>query len=113
MDLYSDPKNNRNRLPDHIAVGQLGGISIQTEFAKQDLTEKGGSPGRNRGDHAIYVNSKYIWIIGTTLAIFDGDTGEGISVIDPWSISYTVSRWCSTIPQPGTPADLLDSYQYQ
>ncbi len=113
-ELYSDPKNNRTKLPDYTPVGQLGGISIQTEFAKQDLTEKGGgSPGRNRGDHAIYVNSKYIWIIGTTLAMFDGDTGEGINVIDPGSISYTVSRWCSTIPQPGTPADLLDSYQYQ
>jgi len=112
--FYGDPTYNRTKLPHYSPVGQLGGISIQTEFAKQDLTEKGGgSPGRNRGDHAIYANSKYIWIIGTTLAMFDGDTGEGVNVVDPGSISYTVSRWCSTIPQPGTPADLLDSYQYQ
>ncbi|WP_312211988.1 type II secretion system protein [Pseudescherichia sp.] len=112
--LYNDPANNRNKLSPYNSVGQLGGISIQTEFAKQDLTEKGGgSPGRNRGDHAIYVNSKYIWIIGATLAMFDGDTGEGVNVAEPGSVSYTISRWCSTIPQPGTPADLLDSYQYQ
>ncbi|GAL57631.1 putative type IV pilus biogenesis protein [Pseudescherichia vulneris NBRC 102420] len=111
--LYSDPKSNRNRLSPNISVGQLAGISVQTEFAKQDLTEKGGSPGRNEGDHAIYPNYKYIWIISSTLGMFDGDSGEGVNVVDPGSVSYTVSRWCSTIPQPGTPADLLDSYQYQ
>lgn len=114
--IYGNPAYNRASLPDpdYEPVGQFGGITVQTEFARQDLTDKGGvAIGRNRGDHAIYVNSKYIWIIGAALAMFDGNTGEGINVVDPSSVSYTVSRWCSTIPQPGTPADLLDSYQYQ
>lgn len=113
--VYVSPENSRNKLSTmSSSVGQLAGITVQTEFTEQDLIEKGGGTwGRNRGDHPIYENSKYIWIISSTLGMFDGDTGEGVNVVDPQSVSYTVSRWCSTIPQPGTPADLLDSYQYQ
>lgn len=111
--MYSDPSNNRNKLTSFALTGQLGGITVQVEFTQQDLTQKSGDSGRNRGDHVIYDNSKYIWIIGSTLGIFDAETGEGVNIVEPGSVSYTVSRWCSTIPQPGTPADLLDSYQYQ
>lgn len=70
-------------------------------------------PGLNNGRHVIYSGYKYIWIISATLGMYDGNSGQGVNVIDPESISYNVSRWCSTIPQPGTPADLLESYQYQ
>lgn len=111
--VYDDPSRNREKLNDSVKVGQLAGITVQVEFAVQNLTGTSSSPGLNAGKHVIYKGYKYIWIIGATLGMYDGDTGEGVNVVDPNTISYTVSRWCSTIPQPGTPADLLDSSQYQ
>lgn len=113
-DMYNDPANSRAKIPSTAVLGQLGGITVQVGFTEQDVVGKGSStPGRNRGDHTIYADSTYIWIIGSTLGMFDRDTGEGVNVVDSEAVSYTVSRWCSTIPQPGTPADLLDSYHYQ
>jgi len=118
LDAYADPDQTRNNLSSPTQtdiVGQLGGITVQVEFTKQnfDKSTSSSGTGRNKGNHVIYDGSKYIWIIGSTLGMYDGNTGEGVNVVDPYSVSYTVSRWCSTIPQPGTPADLLDSYQYQ
>ena len=112
--VYSEPDLTRNSLSKS-TIGQLAGITAQVEFTEQNFehSPRAIGPGRNKGDHVIYNNSKYIWIISSMLGMFDGDTGEGVNVVDPYSVSYTVSRWCSTIPQAGTPADLLDSYQYQ
>ncbi|WP_312275007.1 type II secretion system protein [Pseudescherichia sp.] len=110
---YSSSDQTRNNLSLGASIGHLGGITVQTEFTQQNVTEKGGSPGRNVGDHVIYENYKYIWIISSTLGMYDANTGRGFNIVDPYSVSYTVSRWCSTVPQPGTPADLLDSFQYQ
>lgn len=113
-DMYSDPANSRAKIVSTALLGQLGGITVQVGFTQQDVVGKGApTPGRNRGDHTIYADSTYIWIIGSTLGMYDRDTGEGVNVVDSEAVSYTVSRWCSTIPQPGTPADLLDSYHYQ
>lgn len=112
--MYSDPANSRAKILSTALLGQLGGITVQVGFTQQDVVGKGAAmPGRNRGDHTIYADSTYIWIIGSTLGMYDRDTGEGVNVVDSEAVSYTVSRWCSTIPQPGTPADLLDSYHYQ
>ncbi|WP_313573203.1 type II secretion system protein [Pseudescherichia sp.] len=112
--VYADPSLTRSSLR-KTTIGQLAGITAQVEFTEQNFenSPRATGPGRNKGDHVIYNNSKYIWIISSMLGMFDGDTGEGVNVVDPDSVSYTVSRWCSTIPQAGTPADLLDSYQYQ
>jgi len=117
-DAYADPSLNRYNLSAPYTsnvIGQLAGITAQIEFAEQNFEKspRTSTPGRNGGDHVIYENSKYIWIISSTLGMFDGSTGEGVNIVNPYAVSYTVSRWCSTIPQPGTPADLLDSYQYQ
>lgn len=114
VDVYADPSLTRSSLQKS-KIGKLAGITAQVEFTEQNFEKspRALGPGRNKGDHVIYNNSKYIWIISSMLGMFDGDTGEGVNVVDPFSVSYTVSRWCSTIPQPGTPADLLDSYQYQ
>lgn len=111
--IYEGPSNTRDKLNINVQAGQLAGITVQVGFAPQDLKENVGTPGLNSGRHVIYSGYKYIWIIGATLGMYDGDSGQGVNVIDPESVSYNVSRWCSTIPQPGTPADLLDSYQYQ
>lgn len=112
--VYADPGLTRSSLTKS-TIGQLAGITAQVEFTEQNFerSPRAIGPGRNNGDHIIYNNSKYIWIISSMLGMFDGDTGEGVNVVDPYSVSYTVSRWCSTVPQPGTPADLLDSFQYQ
>ena len=112
--VYADPSLTRSSLTKS-TIGQLAGITAQVEFTEQNFerSPRAIGPGRNNGDHIIYNNSKYIWIISSMLGMFDGDTGEGVNVVDPYSVSYTVSRWCSTVPQPGTPADLLDSFQYQ
>jgi len=115
---YTDPSQNRIVLKnsndtkgDLGFVGQLAGITVQTEFAKQDIAMIGA--GINQGLHYVYPDSKYIWIISSVLGIYKETDGSGANVVNPMSVSYTISRWCSTIPQPGTPADLLDSYQYQ
>jgi len=110
---YADPSRNRSDLGMTSTLGKLGGVTIQIEFAKQNFTNKSSSTGRNIGNHTIYDDSKYIWIISSTMGMFDSEDGDGVNVVNSEAIAYTVSRWCSTIPQAGTPADLLDSYQYQ
>ncbi len=112
---FEDPSYNRYELSyGHgyfSSIGQLAGITVQVEFTKQDMNYANYTD--NAAEHYIYDGSKYIWIVSSVLGVYDAETGKGINIVDPNSVSYTVSRWCSTIPQPGTPADLLDSYQYQ
>lgn len=110
---YVDPSRNRSDLKTSSTLGKLGGVTVQIEFVEQNITNKSPGMGRNIGNHTIYDDSKYIWIISSTIGMFDGEDGTGVNVVNSEAIAYTVSRWCSTIPQAGTPADLLDSYQYQ
>lgn len=117
---YSDPSQNRIEVANKnnyyytggiAVVGQLAGITVQTEFAKQDMNML--DAGTNEGLHYLYPESKYIWIISSVLGVYKASDGSGANIVNPWSVSYTISRWCSTIPQPGTPADLIGSTQYQ
>lgn len=111
--LTDDPSTTRTLLSNNIHVGQLGGVTVQINFAEQNLDHGQSSASRNAAEHLRYENSKYIWIMSATMGMFDPDTGEGKNIINPRGIAYTVTRWCSTVPQSGTPADLLDSYVYQ
>jgi len=92
-------------------LGQLGGISVQVEFALQNGQVYSRGYENNAG-HYVHEKTKYVWVVSSTMGMFDGDTGEGRNVLNP-SVSYVFTTWCSTIPQDGTPADVLDTQQYQ
>jgi len=102
--LTDDPSTTRTLLSNNIHVGQLGGVTVQINFAEQNLDHGQSSASRNAAEHLRYENSKYIWIMSATMGMFDPDTGEGKNIINPRGIAYTVTRWCSTVPQSGTPA---------
>lgn len=104
---------NRVKLDESVPVGKLGGVTTQVEITEQSKTEMPNSAGINTGEHYIYQNPKYIWVITNTLGIYNGKTGQGMNVINSADVSYTVTRWCSTIPQTGTPSDLIESYVYE
>lgn len=96
-------------------LGQFGGLAVQVEFAEQDTTAGGGfgqDGATTKGGHYIQYNSKYVWIISTTMGMYHAATGTGMNVFNPNTVSYSVTRWCSTVPQNDTPADLLDTQQY-
>ncbi|MGX5027241.1 type II secretion system protein [Enterobacter asburiae] len=109
---FSQQNLNREGLKDETPVGQLGGIVVQVEFAEQDTTNKMFS-GRTKGGHYIYQNTKYVWSISTTMGMYHPVTGEGMNVLNPNDVSYAVTKWCSTIPQDGTPPDLIETQQYE
>lgn len=111
--LYGDLSKTRALLnSDGVQkLGQFGGISVQVEFAEQD-TKGWGGDYENAGGHYIYEKNKYVWVVSATMGMFDGDTGEGRNVLNP-TMSYVFTTWCSTLPQDGTPADILDTQQYQ
>lgn len=104
---------NRADIDESVPVGKLGGITTQVDIAEQDKVQTDGTAGINHGGHYIYENPKYIWAISNTLGIYDGKTGQGMNVVNSADVSYTVTRWCSTIPQTGTPSDLIESYVYE
>lgn len=104
---------NRADIDESVPVGKLGGITTQVDIAEQDKVQIDGTAGINHGGHYIYENPKYIWAISNTLGIYDGKTGQGMNVVNSADVSYTVTRWCSTIPQTGTPSDLIESYVYE
>lgn len=107
---------NRANMNSYAEVGQLGGVTIQVNFAEQNLdhpTDYDPGASRNEASHLRYQNVKYLWILSAVMGMYAPDSGEGVNTINPSSIAYTVTRWCSSIPQEGTPADLLDSYVYQ
>lgn len=104
---------NRSTLDDTVNVGQLGGITTQVDIALQDQNEQDNNSYVNGGEHYIYSNHKYIWAISNTMAIYEGDTKQGMNVVNSADVSYTVTRWCSSIPQNGTPSDLIATYQYE
>jgi len=110
---YGDLSKTREKLNSGVAnkLGQLGGISVQVEFAQQD-SQVYSMNYKNSGGHYIHEKTKYVWVVSATMGMFDGDTGEGRNVLNP-TMSYVFNTWCSTIPQDGTPADILDTQQYQ
>lgn len=110
-----DPSKTRSKMNSDLRVGQLGGVIAQVNFAEQDFGTASSclSDSCNAGDHQKYIDNKYIWVVSTILGMYDPDSGKGINITSPRSVSYTVTRWCSTVPQSGTPADLLESYVYK
>lgn len=111
--LSNDPSNTRNKLDNSVVVSHLAGVATQINFAENNQQYRSGSDGINTGAHVVYEDSKYLWIISATVGLYDGNTGKGTTLVNPPSVGYTVSRWCSTIPQPGTPADVLETYEYK
>ncbi|WES67883.1 type II secretion system protein [Superficieibacter sp. HKU1] len=111
--LSDDPSQTRNKLDNSHIVGQLGGVATQIEFTLNNETYRPGSNGINTAEHVIYEDTKYLWIISASVGFYDGNTGSGVTLVNPPTVGYTISRWCSSIPQPGSPADLLDTYQYK
>lgn len=97
-------------------LGQFGGIAVQVEMAEADTTPghvTGGPDGElTKGGHYVQYNSKYVWIISATMGMYHAATGTGMNVLNPNTVSYSITRWCSTVPQNDTPADLLDTQQY-
>ncbi|EAZ4875678.1 type II secretion system protein [Salmonella enterica] len=108
-----DPSQTRNRLDSSKVISQLAGVTTQIEFTKNNEQYRPGSSGINTGETVVYEDSKYLWIISASVGLYDGDTGKGATLVNPPDIAYTVSRWCSSVPQKGTPADLLETYQYK
>lgn len=118
-----DPSNNRSGLDQTVPLGQLGGITTQVEIVPQ--APEGGNTGQNSGAHYVYPgpnpnheidaapNQAYVWAITNTLGIYDGKTGQGRNIVNSVDVSYTVTRWCSSIPQTGTPGDLIETYKYE
>lgn len=106
-----DLSQNRVNLDDTVPVGQLAGITTQAEIVPQDTT--GQNSGQNTGEHVIYENHDYVWAITNTLGIYDGKTGLGKNIVNSVDVSYTVTRWCSSIPQASTPGDLIETYKYE
>lgn len=112
---FSLPDQNRAMLQDKYPVGMFGGIAVQVEFAEQDTTPNGPktAPNRTAGKHYIYQNTKYVWIVSATMGMYSATTGEGMNILNPNTVSYTITKWCSTIPQSGTPEDLIDTQHYE
>lgn len=111
--IYTRPDKTRSELNSSEIVGMLGGITVQIEFALQDKEEGGIHPDMNHGTKQIFPNSKYVWIVTSTLGMYDAKSGQGKNIVNPLSVSYTITKWCSTVPQYGTPADLLSTTEYQ
>lgn len=111
----TDPSRTRTNMNSNLKVGQLGGLTVQINFAEQN-TNSGTScvnGSCNQASHLIYEDHKYIWVVSSILGVYDPDSGKGANIISPTSVSYVVTRWCSTVPQSGTPADLLQSNVYK
>ncbi|MFD2023327.1 hypothetical protein ACFSKS_23275 [Pseudocitrobacter faecalis] len=103
---------NKSTLDDTKTVGVLGGITTQVEIVEQN-TQDSSTSYLNPGGHLKYNNHKYIWAITNMVGMYDMKAGVGVNVENSADVSYTVTRWCSAIPQTGSPADLIDSYEYE
>ncbi|WP_414165043.1 type II secretion system protein [Superficieibacter sp. BNK-5] len=111
--LSDDPSQTRNKLDRSKIVNQFSGVATQVEFTLNNDTYRPGSSGINTGEHVVIEDTKYLWIVTASVGFYDANTGNGVTLVNPPSVGYTISRWCSSIPQPGTPADLLDTYEYK
>lgn len=107
----------RESMSDKYPVGMFGGLNVQVEFAEQDTTPHGTTDtvyrARTNGEHYIYQNSKYVWVVSATMGMYHASTGEGMNILNPSHVSYIITKWCSTIPQTGTPADLIETQQFE
>ncbi|WP_431643323.1 type II secretion system protein [Enterobacter mori] len=106
--------HTRATLSDETPVGQFGGIAVQVEIAEQNMDpSKTFSKYTNSSGHFRHENSKYVWVISSTMGLYNAQTGEGMNVLNPEAVSYAFTTWCSTLPQQGTPADLINTQQYE
>lgn len=112
-DFYTREDKNRFNLNSDQTVGMLGGITVQVELTPQDTTSIGYHPDDNTGLKMIFPGMKYIWIVTSTMGIYNAQSGTGENIVNPLSISYIITKWCSTVPQSGTPADLLSTTKYE
>lgn len=108
-----DPSQTRNKLDNSKIISHLAGVATQIEFTKNNQTYRSGSSDINTAEAVVYEDAKYLWIISASVGLYDGNTGKGATLVNPPDVAYTISRWCSSIPQPGTPADLLETYEYK
>ncbi|WP_395304768.1 type II secretion system protein [Enterobacter sp. ECC-019] len=107
---FQHSDQTRNTLTDNETVGSLAGLAVQVEIAEQ---ANNYNSFMNSAGHHLYDKTKYIWVVSAIMGMYDGATGEGYNVLNPGTVSYVFHTWCSTIPQDGTPADILDTQQYQ
>lgn len=93
-------------------VGSLTGLAVQVEIAEQGRRSSDNFFVTG-GSHHLYSNLKYVWVISGIMRMYDEKTATTYDVLNPGTASYVFHTWCSTIPQDGTPADILDTQQYQ
>ncbi|CBG91342.1 prepilin-type N-terminal cleavage/methylation domain-containing protein [Citrobacter rodentium] len=112
VDMYTKQSETRKRLRDSKKLDMLGGVTVQVELAEQDVSQ-GISADHNSASKYIYPGGKYIWAVTAVIGMYDSETGLGHSIENPPFISYVITKWCSTIPQSGTPQDLLSTTTYK
>lgn len=112
IDMYATQDKTRRNLSDAKQLDLLGGVTVQVELVEQDSAH-GGYAQVNAEQKYIFPDTKYIWAVTATMGMYDSDTGTGYSIENPHSISYVITKWCSTIPQSGTPYDLLTTTEYK
>jgi|GEM_PF-1733722 toxin co-regulated pilus biosynthesis protein B len=76
---FSNSENNRRTTTG--VLDHLSGVAVQVNFINDDAN----------GDY---------WVISATSGVFDNVTGQGVSVINPSSLSVVLTSWCSSIKQP-------------
>lgn len=112
-DIYTRPDKTRTMLKSDQIVDLLGGVTVQVELALQDTNESTIRNDANAGEKSIFPNAKYVWIVTSTMGMYDSETGKGVNIVNPNSIAYTITKWCSSVPQSGTFADLLSTTKYE
>lgn len=108
-----DISKNRSEINSSRIISHLAGVTTQIEFAENNETFRNGSKGVNSGGNILFKDTKYLWIVSTSMGLYDGNTGEGATLVNSPNISFTISKWCSKVPQQGTPADVLDTFEYK
>ncbi|MFV7284117.1 hypothetical protein ACNPG5_24850, partial [Citrobacter cronae] len=109
---YVKQNETRAKLDDSKKVDLLGGVTVQVELAEMDVSS-GVRPDHNVAQKYKFPGSKYVWAVTATMGLYDSETGAGFSIVNPQTISYVITKWCSTIPQSGTPYDLLTTTEYK
>lgn len=112
IDMYATQDKTRRNLSSVKELDLLGGVTVQVELVEQDNAH-GGHSQVNSQQKFIFPDTRYIWAVTATMGMYDSDTGTGYSIENPHSISYVITKWCSTVPQSGTPSDLLGSTKYK
>ena len=108
-----DLSKTRVNIDSSKVISQLAGVTTQIQFAENNETFRSGSQGVNSAENILFKDTKYLWIVSTSLGLYDGNSGKGATIVNSPYISFTISKWCSTVPQQGTPADVLDTFEYK